>query len=74
MDLVRYVFQIRSRKPKNFHFQNFAYKKLAFSKQADQFLMKTPNSDKQAEKFLVTPVKKTEKHINVYVLMPHTSS
>ena len=37
-------------------------KKLIFSKQADQFLIKTPNFDKQAEKFLTTPVKKPKKY------------
>ena len=39
----------------------FEYKKLAFSKQADQFLIKTLNFDKQAEKFFITPVEKTKK-------------
>ena len=38
-----------------------AYKKFAFSKQACQFLIKTPNFDEQAEKFLITPVKKLKK-------------
>ena len=33
-----------------------------FSKQAGQFLVKTPNFDKQAEKFLITPVDKLEKY------------
>ena len=54
--------------------------KLTFSKQADQFLIKTPNFDRQAEKFLITPVKKP-KNINAIditghayvVLVPHTS-
>ena len=32
--------------------QDYTYKKLALSKQAGQFLMKTPNFDKQAESFL----------------------
>ena len=58
-----------------------AYKKLAFSKQTNQFLIKTSNFDKQAEKFLITPVKKP-KNINVLditghayvVLMPHIIS
>ena len=39
--------------------QEPAYKKLTFSK---QILMKTPNFDKQAEKFLITPVKKLKKY------------
>ena len=39
-----------------------AYKKLCFSKQAGQFLMKTSNYDKQADKFLITPVKKLKKY------------
>ena len=38
-----------------------AYKKLAFSKQADQFLIKT-YFNKQAEKFLIPPVKKPKKY------------
>ena len=44
-----------------------------FSKQAGQFLMKTPNFDKQAEKFLITPVKKL-KNINVIDIFRHDVS
>ena len=44
--------------------------KLAFSKQAGQFLMKTPNFDNQAKKFLITPVKKL-KSINVIEITGH---
>ena len=43
--------------------QEPTYKKLAFSKQAGQFLIKTPNFIKQAQKFLITPVRKL-KNIN----------
>ena len=47
-----------------------AYKKLTFSKQAGQFLMKTLNFDKQAERFLITPFKKL-KNINVIDITGH---
>ena len=56
--------------------QEPAYKKLIFSKEAGQFLMKTPNFDKQAEKFLITPVKKRKKYqckLTSLVMMSHTS-
>ena len=42
--------------------QEHSYKKFAFPKQAGQFLTKTPNVDKQAKKFLITPVKKLKKY------------
>ena len=58
------------------------YETLTFSKQANQFLTKTSNFDKQADKFLITPVKKLNNTnilditdtVHAYiVLIPHIS-